>query len=335
MKNNTIYICISALLTLVGSAHAQQKEYFRANVDNSHIVVAPLITTTWGQGNPYNLLCSNKETILTTDTADYGKHKTGCVATAMAQIMNYWKYPTRPTGKLTEDKGYLKIGVGTKVEKQTSTTINANGIIAVAQSTGGTTLNKQEYTYDYSDYPYNTEGERVWSPYYEYEYEWELLKDNYTEGDISDKSVLLVSRLMSDIGRSVDMVYGKDGSSAKLEAVSTSLTQYFGYSETAEYINAYNEDVYPFEKFVATLKNELDNHRPVIYSSQFNSQTKNPPHCYICDGYTDDGYFHFNFGESGEYDGWYLLSGEESDKYDFYPSYRNKTSLEIVIGIEP
>ena len=47
--------------------------------------VAPLLTTTWDQGFPYNAYCPtlNDQTALT-----------GCVATAMAQIANYYKYPT-------------------------------------------------------------------------------------------------------------------------------------------------------------------------------------------------------------------------------------------------
>ena len=47
--------------------------------------VEPLLTTTWDQGYPYNDYCPtlNDQTALT-----------GCVATAMAQIANYYKYPT-------------------------------------------------------------------------------------------------------------------------------------------------------------------------------------------------------------------------------------------------
>lgn len=57
------------------------------------VVVGPLLSTTWGQSTPYNNLCpkiniNNREhTTLT-----------GCVATAMAQIMNYHQWPTHGTG---------------------------------------------------------------------------------------------------------------------------------------------------------------------------------------------------------------------------------------------
>ncbi len=54
--------------------------------------VNPLLTTTWNQ-NPYeNEMCP-------ADPAGPGGHAvTGCPATAMAQIMKYWNYPTTGTG---------------------------------------------------------------------------------------------------------------------------------------------------------------------------------------------------------------------------------------------
>jgi len=51
-------------------------------------VVEPLLTTTWGQGEPFNLLCP---------TLEGQRTPSGCMATAMAQIVNYFKYPE--TGK--------------------------------------------------------------------------------------------------------------------------------------------------------------------------------------------------------------------------------------------
>lgn len=53
--------------------------------------VAPLLSTTWGQDAPYNAYCPYD--------SYYGETSvTGCVATAMAQIMKYWEYPYKGTG---------------------------------------------------------------------------------------------------------------------------------------------------------------------------------------------------------------------------------------------
>lgn len=51
---------------------------------------SPLLTTTWGQGAPYNEKCPRA-----TNTE---RCPTGCVATAMAQVMNYWMYPVHGVG---------------------------------------------------------------------------------------------------------------------------------------------------------------------------------------------------------------------------------------------
>ena len=46
--------------------------------------ITPMVQTQWGQGSPYNLLCPTQG----------GQHcQTGCVATAMAQVMRYHEWP--------------------------------------------------------------------------------------------------------------------------------------------------------------------------------------------------------------------------------------------------
>ena len=55
----------------------------------SDMTVEPFLTTKWDQVNPYNLMCPK-----------IGKSycPTGCVATAAAQIMKYYKYPAQGQG---------------------------------------------------------------------------------------------------------------------------------------------------------------------------------------------------------------------------------------------
>ena len=53
--------------------------------------IAPLLQSEWNQGNPYNQLCPE----------DDGKHSvTGCVATAMAQVMYYWQWPKQTVAEI-------------------------------------------------------------------------------------------------------------------------------------------------------------------------------------------------------------------------------------------
>lgn len=46
--------------------------------------ITPLLATTWDQLSPYNMLTPDPNTTVT-----------GCVATAMAQVMKYYNYPSR------------------------------------------------------------------------------------------------------------------------------------------------------------------------------------------------------------------------------------------------
>lgn len=50
-----------------------------------------LVKTKWNQGDPYNKFCPKAE--------GEGRAYAGCVATAMSQVMNYWRYPTHGYGQ--------------------------------------------------------------------------------------------------------------------------------------------------------------------------------------------------------------------------------------------
>lgn len=65
--------------------------------------IAPMVTTLWNQSAPYNDLCP-------LDTISK-RSVTGCVATAMAQILKYHNYPAKGTGS----NSYTPKGVGKTV----------------------------------------------------------------------------------------------------------------------------------------------------------------------------------------------------------------------------
>ncbi len=69
----------------VKQAWEQLKSGEISSTNRAIAVVGPLIQTQWDQTNPYNSLCP---------TGTY----TGCVATAMAQIMKFWNYPEHGVG---------------------------------------------------------------------------------------------------------------------------------------------------------------------------------------------------------------------------------------------
>jgi hypothetical protein len=65
--------------------------------------IAPMLTTTWYQDAPYNLYCP----ILANSEGEMVQAPTGCVATALSQVLNYYKYPAQATGNVsyTDDQG--------------------------------------------------------------------------------------------------------------------------------------------------------------------------------------------------------------------------------------
>lgn len=66
--------------------------------------ISPMLTTTWAQGSPYNNQCP---------TYNGQRCATGCVATAMAQVLNFWKLPKTMHG--TKTYGYNDLS-GNRVE---------------------------------------------------------------------------------------------------------------------------------------------------------------------------------------------------------------------------
>jgi len=64
-----------------------------ASQNVQHAAIEPLVTTEWDQLLPYNKKCDDRGT-------NFGVY-TGCVATAMAQVMNYHKYPAQGMGENT------------------------------------------------------------------------------------------------------------------------------------------------------------------------------------------------------------------------------------------
>lgn len=84
------------LLEMLGEYDAQYTSVYTAldeipsmsSVRQSVQAVEPLIKTKWGQAAPYNNDCPKNKR-----ATDESKCMTGCVATAMAQVMNYYQYP--------------------------------------------------------------------------------------------------------------------------------------------------------------------------------------------------------------------------------------------------
>ncbi len=108
-----------------------------------------------------------------------------------------------------------------------------------------------------------------------------------------------IATLMYHCGVSVNMNYGADGSGAQSSAVETAARSYFGYCG-AKYRE---KDKYEESEWIGMLKAELDLGHPIYYSGANGSSG----HAFVCDGYDENDYMHFNFGWSGSADSYYSI----------------------------
>ena len=239
---------------------------------SSSASAAPLLQTKWDQTAPYWNLCPK----------DNGQPTyTGCVATAMAQIMKYYNYPARGRGE--------------------SPAYNSGVIVPMVN--------------------------------YEINYDWENMLPSYRGGETPQQENA-VATLMLHCGASVKMRYSTNESGAYLRDIPVALTTYFGYDRSIQiYDRLYYSSgsaVYNFDdaNWEAMLRTQIDAGRPVMYSgsSVYSS------HLFVCDGYDDNGMFHFNWGWGGNYDGYYATSvlNPLDDSY-----YGFGGSQQVIVNIKP
>lgn len=217
--------------------------------------VGPLLTTTWDQGQYYNAMCPEDA------NGPDGHVYTGCVATAMAQIINYWGYPVHGRG---------------------------------SHSYNVSNLDPNQMGFVYSDY--GTLSINFDSATYDYDHMSNALTATSTPQEIS-----AIAQLMYHCGVAVNTFYGPLASSAYEEDVRSALISYFGFNHT---LGNAQRQLYTNEEWTDSLKANIDRNEPVFYcgSSAFSA------HAFVLDGYNEDDYFHFNFGWSGDCDGWFLTT---------------------------
>lgn len=90
-----------------GEDVAQQWEglmYGTVSPKDASDTIGPLLTTQWDQGQYYNSFCP-------VDPTTQNHTPTGCVATAMAQIIKYWQYPVNPRGSYSYSSNYGTLGI--------------------------------------------------------------------------------------------------------------------------------------------------------------------------------------------------------------------------------
>lgn len=134
-------------------------------------------------------------------------------------------------------------------------------------------------------------------------FDWSNMTNTYS-GSSTDAQKKAVAQLMQACGYAVDMSYGKDASGASTMDVPMALQDFFSYDVAT---NIQEREYFDPEEWNNMLYAELSAGRPMIY----HGTGSGGGHCFICDGYqTQDNadYFHFNWGWSGSYDGYFPCS---------------------------
>lgn len=247
-------------------------------------VVDPMLTTQWDQYEPYNDRCPYGIELGQTAHA-----LTGCVATAMAQVMKYWNYPERGTG---------------------SHTYYSSDIIGISN-------------YGYGE-PSANFGATV--------YNWDSMPNSLTPASPREQKAA-VATLMYHCGVSCNMHYGSEhyGSGSQILNIPylrlgnalNGMIKYFGYSSSATGMARIK---YDDSAWAALVRGELDASRPILYAGiEHNADG----HCFVCDGYDDENRYHFNWGWSGDGDGFYTLD-------NLTPCGSNFSSQQqMLVGVQP
>ena len=177
------------------------------------------------------------------------------------------------------------------------------------------------------DYPAQGEGSYSYYPdgypqqtanFGETEYHFELMP-NDLDSLSTEEDYFYIAQLLHHCGIAVEMMYGANGSGAFSGDVPPALRTYFGYScddHITNYGGGFWGPGYSNEEWIQMLKDGgLDEGIPLYYSGQDDSGAGG--HAFVCDGYDENDYFHFNWGWSGKDDAWCPIGALNTTKYAF------------------
>ena len=271
-----------------------------ANSVKAAVVVSPLIKTGWDQDSPYWNSCPQKSG---------SRCYTGCVATAMAQVMNYHQWPKQGTGSHS-----IKFNSNTHTVNFGTTTYDWDNMLDRYDSGNPTTAQKNAVaTLMYHcgvavDMQYGTADEGGSGAY------------------------------------TID--YNGYWSSQGTMCAETALTKFFGYKSST--IKGYYRDGSPEDgmrswtksEWIAMLKEELDAQRPIMYAGAGYEDPSDPDtgygHSFVCDGYDSSDKFHFNWGWSNSCDGYYDVDAlEPSEPGSGGGNGEYNLEQDVIIGIVP
>jgi hypothetical protein len=285
------------------------------------------LTSQWNQSEPYNRICPA-----------LGQNRTvvGCVATAMAQVMNYWRWPTAGSGTASGTYHFRSTAVTLETSLAVDPNIPPNWGNGRLRWSSGTLFmsgiwDESQYqaalTIRTNDGAFNTALDRLWNlldrnqtplsaDFGATTYRWDLLRDKHTNSVTGSPGDDEVAKLSFHVGMAVGMDYGVEGSGAQMGGIPNALANHFDY--------------YPSAFFWALLNlyqtvEEIQWHRPVLFGG-YTSLLSDLGHCWVVFGYnmqTDPWQFKMNLGWGGQDDGWY--------SFDTIPDHLNHWDGQVTL----
>ena len=248
-------------------AHVQPQQ--RALTRTQKAPLEPKLKTAWGQDWPYNIHAPEL-LVRYMDMEQKVNAATGCVATSMAQLLNYYRYPN---ATLTGVQSY-------------------QGIAGVPVMLDG-----DESPRDTVQVAWTTEAMQKGAVI-----DWVNITDTYGENS-TETQVEAVSRLMQYCGLAAHMQYGME-SSARTDSLVYALYETFGYKDVY-LIHQWNYDA---QGWADALYDVIAQEGPLLFGGDCPDGSGG--HQFILDGYKNvDGndYFYANWGWDGDDDGYVAL----------------------------
>ena len=148
-------------------------------------------------------------------------------------------------------------------------------------------------------------------------YDWANMFDS--NGTLTTEGNNQVANMMFHLGAAYGVTWGSYSTDGQPNAYK--MSDYFGYNYTnysSGSSGMTNRGTAGDENWVTYIKESLDAGYPIPYQATNSGSGSDAKHIFILDGYTDNNYYHFNWGWGGSCNGYYTLSNMAPTSSDEY-----------------
>ncbi|MFC4666656.1 C10 family peptidase [Falsiporphyromonas endometrii] len=133
-------------------------------------------------------------------------------------------------------------------------------------------------------------------------YDWDHMPARYDDPRTATKEEQdALGILCLHVGIAEDMGYGSNASGSFIQNVVRALRDNFKYDKRTKVIN---RNLKTQSQWETIIRGELNSKRPVLYAGY----GQGGGHAFVCDGYDNEGLYHFNWGWGGMSDGYFDLN---------------------------